>query len=749
MKRIIAIFAVALVCAGVSAQEYDVPGRVIRWNQSYCSSVKVGIDEYAAQVSVNGSNLGVSVAYASLSTQAPGEGFMGDSIRLSSDNSTLTFTTAYDKHFTRIEIRGTNKSGQNALPQGWQWDTENTFVWYGDETSVALRGNIHITDLSIVFELNHGDTVYWIPSQLPAWDMDTMYIIGESGVGEYYTDLGLGIRGDMAYTAYSKNGIVYLHGSGEDPLYGLGEDPFSFIRDFEANFRKIELHYTNNDVQLDEFTDWTIDTEKQLVVWEGNNYFVDFGGRVDFDTAVFIVDPSSVDPQYYERNDTLYVSAIPMGTLWSYATHVVLCEGITRLKKETFVSGEMQTLHCPASLRRYGYRAFAFSTHLNKVTFAENSVFQVLDHGAFQGCKALPYIELPASLNRIAVYAFDGCSNLKVVSLHSAQCTLESADAFGNCPNLQFIYVPAESVEWYKTATNWSALASKIRPLPPSWLRPGDGWDAETGTLYVFSNPETGSYAGIADIQKVSVDAAVTALADGVFANCTNLKNITVKPTACAAGNGILDGCTKLEYIFVPIPAIDAYRAAANWEEHKSQIYAQVVWDMSKTSFRLAEKDASFTQDGLTLTAKTALSFAAGNFNGKGYMEYDDDAEGTCDTAFAFSSTVADFVQIELIGVGATEADRKVTAPGWTIHGDTVVWSQSEGVDSVLFGSKARQFTSIEFVLTTKTTPVPPTPTAIEDVRRDNVQSTKVLRHGLLFIERNGRIYDAQGNLID
>lgn len=36
----------------------------------------------------------------------------------------------------------------------------------------------------------------------------------------------------------------------------------------------------------------------------------------------------------------------------------------------------------------------------------------------------------------------------------------------------------------------------------------------------------------------------------------------------------------------------------------------------------------------------------------------------------------------------------------------------------------------------------------IEEVQRDDVQCTKVLRNGMLFIERNGRIYDAQGQMI-
>ncbi len=36
-----------------------------------------------------------------------------------------------------------------------------------------------------------------------------------------------------------------------------------------------------------------------------------------------------------------------------------------------------------------------------------------------------------------------------------------------------------------------------------------------------------------------------------------------------------------------------------------------------------------------------------------------------------------------------------------------------------------------------------------DELQSDKVQSTKVLRNGQLLIERNGRIYDAQGKQID
>lgn len=43
--------------------------------------------------------------------------------------------------------------------------------------------------------------------------------------------------------------------------------------------------------------------------------------------------------------------------------------------------------------------------------------------------------------------------------------TIEN-NTFNDIPSDAIIYVPTESVEAYKAATNWSAQASKIQPMP-------------------------------------------------------------------------------------------------------------------------------------------------------------------------------------------------------------------------------------------------------------------------------------------
>ena len=66
-------------------------------------------------------------------------------------------------------------------------------------------------------------------------------------------------------------------------------------------------------------------------------------------------------------------------------------------------------------------------------------------------------------------YAFYGCSNLTTIYVGtntSTVCTLSNTNAFNRCTSLTNIYVPASLVNSYKSATNWSNYADKIKAAP-------------------------------------------------------------------------------------------------------------------------------------------------------------------------------------------------------------------------------------------------------------------------------------------
>ena len=82
---------------------------------------------------------------------------------------------------------------------------------------------------------------------------------------------------------------------------------------------------------------------------------------------------------------------------------------------------------------------------------------------------AITEIDIPASVTRIGLGAFNRCSKLEDVYIRSDKVVSTSFtsayQAFSNCPNLQHIYVPAELVEEYKTHELWSLYADKFTAI--------------------------------------------------------------------------------------------------------------------------------------------------------------------------------------------------------------------------------------------------------------------------------------------
>ena len=87
---------------------------------------------------------------------------------------------------------------------------------------------------------------------------------------------------------------------------------------------------------------------------------------------------------------------------------------------------------------------------------------------AFYSCSNLTEASFPKATS-IGSNAFRSCSSLTTIYVGtniSTVCKLSNANAFNNCTALTNIYVPASLVDSYKSATNWSNYASKIKATP-------------------------------------------------------------------------------------------------------------------------------------------------------------------------------------------------------------------------------------------------------------------------------------------
>lgn len=121
--------------------------------------------------------------------------------------------------------------------------------------------------------------------------------------------------------------------------------------------------------------------------------------------------------------------------------NVTLSTSLTTLGDNTFSTAAIESITLPSTL----------TTMANNVFYSSK----------------LKSIDIPASVTSIGTGVFQNNTSLETVTVRrTTPPTLSNSNSFGGCSKLTAIYVPAEAVNAYKTAQNWSTHASKIQAIP-------------------------------------------------------------------------------------------------------------------------------------------------------------------------------------------------------------------------------------------------------------------------------------------
>lgn len=172
-------------------------------------------------------------------------------------------------------------------------------------------------------------------------------------------------------------------------------------------------------------------------------------------------------PTYASRIQA-YVNAFSQIVQRTISGNYTIPSGITSIGDNVFYGCTgLTNVTLPSGITSIGVSAFYECSGLTSVTIP-NSVLTI-SNNAFQRCSGLTSVTLPSSVVFVGSQAFEGCSNLhSVTCLATTPPTSGGSSMFRNAANDFVIYVPAESVSTYKSATGWSYYAIRIQAIPNS-----------------------------------------------------------------------------------------------------------------------------------------------------------------------------------------------------------------------------------------------------------------------------------------
>ena len=250
--------------------------------------------------------------------------------------------------------------------------------------------------------------------------------------------------------------------------------------------------------------------------------------------------------------------------------NVILSETVTSIASSAF-SGchNLKSISIPSSVTTIGTFAF-YSSGLETVTFADNSVITNIGSGTFQGCAKLTNIIIPESVTSIGPNAFEGCGSLTSVTIPSSVTDI-GTDAFSMCDSLSNVEIPSSVTTIGNTAFQYSGL-------------------------------ETVTFAD---------NSALKSIGSSAFIGCAELTSITIPSSVTTIGNYAFQssGLESVTFVNSSIKKTIGYYAFYMCNSLKDVTIPSSVATISPYAFSQCDSLNTATIDDCSVTKKDSTSF--------------------------------------------------------------------------------------------------------------------------------------------
>lgn len=174
--------------------------------------------------------------------------------------------------------------------------------------------------------------------------------------------------------------------------------------------------------------------------------------------------------------------------------------------------------------------AFKGCTSLEEVVIGDS--VKRIGYATFEGCKNLKYLTLGKNVESIEKAAFKGCTNLVEIKLPAATTYL-GAEAFASCTKLESV-VFGEKVEAIENNTFEGCTALKYVEIPDSVTVIGEA-----------------AFKGCTALENIAVGKNVTSIGKEAFANSNKLESIEISDAVVSISADAFVGCSNLKKVNV------------------------------------------------------------------------------------------------------------------------------------------------------------------------------------------------------
>ncbi len=327
------------------------------------------------------------------------------------------------QEFYNLRVMPENPVHEGLMPQGWNWEFE-TAREYVKKYGNLIVGQMYTTDDSknrfyITVTSPSTVTASWAQNYphgvLVDWgdgDVSTINATGTTGVAHTYS-----AAGDYTISFMKINGNVAWRFENK-PVYFENKPGSS--TEYLGYLRKVELC---GDIVLGENAFNTYPNMVSVAVPHG----ITFAGEGIFSNC-----------------QNLKAFVVP--------------DNMVQIPGDSFIHDRgLKIVSFPNGLSSIGGSSFANCEELSEFTIPD-AVGNIGSY-TFLNCKALSAVTLPEEIARLNNSLFNGCLGLSELRVFNPVPPTMGNEVFNGVRNDLQVYVPAESVDTYKTASGWDRYA--------------------------------------------------------------------------------------------------------------------------------------------------------------------------------------------------------------------------------------------------------------------------------------------------